>query len=903
MGCEKFLQVVVCTALVLISSVLYAQIPGTNANVVSGIGDQYVGDRFLQRQNEPAIAVSTRNPDHWVSAFNDYSTVDFAGDPNIEPAAEAWMGVAFSYDRGRSWSHALVPGYLQDTSPAGVASPLHGLPAASDPVLASGPRGRFYLGGLFFDRSGTSKIGVLRYVDKNNSESRHSINYEGTTVVDIGSASPTGAFTDKPSIAADVIRNGATCAPVYITYSVFDGQDANGNFRSKIMLARSLDCGVTFEKPIKLNGTYGRNQGTQLLISPVDGTVWVTWRTFGPDRVLIVKSTNFGATFTTPTVVNTSPMQTYEQDTLPDQPGAHPTFRSEAFSAMAVDGSGILYAVWQERVSSSNGPNGGLPASGGVPRIVITRSTNQGTTWTQRRAVEMGSAGAHQVMPSLTFAAGVLRLLFYDFRNDLNNVSLDTTTGKLSGRDRIVDVRYAESDLTLDNNGNPKFNPSVQVTQYAAGQKDQPNLPMYQGGTVPFFGDYIGLNSLPMVPTENGNWRFTTQATDYAARNAAAAWTDNRDVIIPAGFNFTQYSPPGTGTTSCTNPGSRNANIYAAEVSPGLIAGSPSNAKSLVSGNGPLKRSFVVYLQNTTAVTKFYRLTLTAASGTIASFTQSGAPPATIMDREILPLSGVTQTVFVDSSTATSPANVSVQEITGLGATGVKTDGLNSNVALNNDPTTPVDSTNSETHNPQVTNPQVTNPQVTNTAITDVSWAITNTGNTTSAYTSLLDVENVQQLKNNGYTFKVSLKKLYLVPTLSGCNTVELEQPVPLSTVANPQVTNPQVTNPQVTNPQVTNPQVTNPQVTNTTYYIAPSDSATAASTFAVSAASSPVAQDGTAFPPRVPDAVVLTLRVTQTKKGGPAFDATKNKVTHIVWAQAANTGDAEPQFVVKSTK
>jgi hypothetical protein len=508
-------------------------------------------------------------------------------------------------------------------------------------------------------------------------------------------------------------------------------------------------------------------------------------------------------------------------------------------------------------------------------------------------------------MPTLSFAAGVLRVLFYDFRND--GRALDPVTGKLSGADRTVDVRYAESDLSTFVDGNPQFKPSVQVTQYAAGQTDHPNFTMYKGGNVPFFGDYIGLSAVGML-FENGTWRYPTLATDFIARNSATAWTDNRDVIVPTPpSNFTQYSPPGTGSASCINPGSRNANVYSSELSPGLIAGSPVNFKPLLNGNGqPLKRSFVVYLQNTTTATKFYRLTATSNDpAAVVSFTQFNVQ--TVMDRQILPGSGISQTVFVESSVVNSPANVAVQEITGLDGSVVGNAGLNSNVPLNTDPTTISTASNTETHTPQVTNPQVTNPQVTNTAVTDVNWTVTNVGNTTSAFTSLIDVQNVQQLKNSGYDFKFFLRKRYLVPTVNGCNTVEVEQQVQVSNIANPQVTNPQVTNPQVTNPQVTNPQVTNPQVTNATYYIAPSDSASA---FAAASAassinsSSPIASDGTAFAPRAADNVVVVLRVTQTKKGGPTFDATKNKVTHIIWAQAANTGKADPDFTtVSSTK
>ncbi len=43
-----------------------AQIPGRNVNMVAGT-DWPGGDPFLQRQNEPSIAASTRNPLHLVA--------------------------------------------------------------------------------------------------------------------------------------------------------------------------------------------------------------------------------------------------------------------------------------------------------------------------------------------------------------------------------------------------------------------------------------------------------------------------------------------------------------------------------------------------------------------------------------------------------------------------------------------------------------------------------------------------------------------------------------------------------------------------------------------------------------------------------------------------------------------
>jgi hypothetical protein len=57
---------------------------GRNVNMVSGT-TLPGGDPYLQRQNEPSIAASTRNPLHLLAGANDYRTVVTTA-PSIYPS-------------------------------------------------------------------------------------------------------------------------------------------------------------------------------------------------------------------------------------------------------------------------------------------------------------------------------------------------------------------------------------------------------------------------------------------------------------------------------------------------------------------------------------------------------------------------------------------------------------------------------------------------------------------------------------------------------------------------------------------------------------------------------------------------------------------------------------------------
>ncbi|OFW24140.1 MAG: hypothetical protein A3G21_20500 [Acidobacteria bacterium RIFCSPLOWO2_12_FULL_66_21] len=504
------------------------------------------GDPFLQRQNEPSLAASTRNPLHLLGGANDYRTIDLPGLPGDLETGDAWLGVFKSTDGGQRWTSTLLPGYPQD--PHRSHSPLGVYGAAADAVVRAGTNGLVYFAGLAFNRgaNGASGVFVSRFIDNNNREKGDTFAYLGTRMVATDPGT-TGRLLDKPWIAVDIPRGvGGTCriqtpgieagAPpivqrlpagaVYVAYSAFTGDGPT--LRSDIFFTASLDCGVTWLTPRRVTNNDGTlNQGATIAIDPTTGTVYVAWRRFtrsgqsAQDAMMVARSVTLGRNFEGPKVARRMPrgkklglligrilehrkskeevevaeLSQFDQRTLADEL----SFRTNAYPTIAFDDQSRLYMAWAERGFSTVQPD----PSDGDAKIVMSTSRN-GASWTPAVAVAEPSAPGHQIMPSLAFAGGKLLLVYYDLREDVTGLSTkfidDKTAAQYTGKRHTMDIR-----ASMGTPGDvPAFAASVPVSDYFVGRRpggftaNSKIVPCAPGSTLPCEQLQFNPPNLPM---------------------------------------------------------------------------------------------------------------------------------------------------------------------------------------------------------------------------------------------------------------------------------------------------------------------------------------------------------------------------------------------------------------------
>ena len=723
----------------------------------------------------------------------------------------------------------------------------------------------------------------------------------------------------NPAVGANggplAVRQSFAAGNIYLAYTDFIG--ATGGAKgtatpTHLMFTRSTDCGVTWSTPVQINTGTTTSQGSTIAVNPVTGAVYVAWRQFASpgvsDAIMIAQSTNAGKSFSTP--VQISKFTPFDQGT------SGTTFRTNAYPALTSDMFGFVYVAFSAR---------GVSASGDA-RIVAAGSLD-GTHWTPAIMVDNPSQNAttnpsgrgHQIMPAMTFANGRLALLYYDLRLDhYGNVYTPNTASPgsysatlqpegelappspapksvftpyiddagLTLRRHTLDLRVLELGIFPT----VVLGPSVLVSHYEFGccvnpespdieqfKFNVPNLPLFDSGSEAFLGDYIDIVPSPAFVPNGSGWAYNFMPSVNPLFHAT--WTDNRDVVPPPpGGSWENYTAPvvaGAISVENGNPlpaclpgqeGMRNQNIYTSQITGGLVAAAPGNAKPLgtTTFNGktvPFQRAFPVQAQNTTSSPLNVRFSIAnQPTGGTASFLQFST--LTTLDVTIPPYSSVSRSVFATSTNAAASITVNVTQISAIGGSAV-TNGLTSTAVLNPDITNP-NITNPNITNPNITNPNITNAEVTNPNITNPN--ITN-----------------PNITNPNITNPNITNTSYLNPNITNPNITNLDVTNVSATnpnITNPNITNPNITNPNITNPNITNPNITNPDITNgsiqdVTYPITNNGNTTAS--YTVKAATNST----------VPGGIVLQLLINKLYQTPVAANCQLGVQTH--WVTVAN--------------
>jgi len=500
-------------------------------------------------QNEPTVAVNPHNTQVVVAGSNDYCAAIVNGD--------VWTGYYRSPDGGASWADSLVPGYPADSSPAGVASPVHGsCGAAGDPSQAFDRDGRLFYAFICFNRSQpvNGSVYVARYTDDGAS-------YDRTVLVKQGTPSglfESGLFQDKINLMVDQTA-GAFSGNVYVAWSQYNGfAPANA-----VLFSRSTDQGLTFSTPIRVTPVaLGTASFADLAVGP-DGAVYLTFITYASASnpstdVWLSKSTDGGVSFGSPAHVaaiipfDSTQFSGNGFSDCGDGPSACPTgltfSRFTTAPAVAADATGV-HVVWNAELRSGQSK-------------VFVRNSPDGTTWpTVARTLDTVRVG-HQWTPDISSANGVVNVVFYDSRSDrAYSPSLppgNTASGRNSGN--VVDTFVAKSA-----DGGTSWSETMIST---AGS----NFGWETHGSrrVGFWGDYIYVSAV--------------------GETVMAAWTDSRDLVpgvdpretgtaddhdgfdvyqpctyVPNDINAASYTSPSVAD-ACLSQGGLDQNIYAAGV-------------------------------------------------------------------------------------------------------------------------------------------------------------------------------------------------------------------------------------------------------------------------------------------------------------------------------------------------
>lgn len=400
-------------------------------------------------QNEPSIKISHKDPNRVVAAWRDFRI-------NYNPAYRR-VGYSYSTNGGASWA----PSALLDSTFLG-----GGLLRNSDASVAVDTAGNFYITTIALDNSNNNTTLAI-YKSTN-----------GGVTFPTGQILSQGASEDKEMITTDLTPGSPYLNTLYISWSRL----ALGN---DINVIKSTNGGASWSSPVAVStgATYG--QGSDPAVG-ANGELYVVWTdAFSYSTQYFAKSTNSGASFTSPLVVASGPSAN-----IPWSQSGPTTFPSIACDISGGSRNGYIYVTW------CDGRNGDADA-------FLSKSTDRGSSWSSPVRVNNDGIGNGKVQAWPWIAVnntGLVSIVFYDTRNTPNNNTIECWVARSS-------------------DGGSTFTNEVLSTQQSP--TNEPNSDVR-------YGDYIGV--------------------DFWTNKIIPVWTDERaggfDMdIYSANYDITGVAP------------------------------------------------------------------------------------------------------------------------------------------------------------------------------------------------------------------------------------------------------------------------------------------------------------------------------------------------------------------------
>jgi hypothetical protein len=313
------------------------------------------------KQNEPSLAQNPTNPLNLIAGSNDQ--IGLPACTNTTPSlCPMTPGISIS-------------GFYA-SSDGGQTWPCQGLIdlsafheyAFGDPAQAFDSQGNAYYGTLAFPNPPTTEelatgLQADFFVAKSSDGGCHY-----TSAAKVSGASP-AISDDKDAITADANPSSPFHDTVYAAWTKFTTSGAD-----QIVFARSTDGGATFSTPLPISPDYNNNhvggrQGAAVKVGP-DGTVYVVWAdTVNKQPVERLSISHDGG--------KTFPMQNITVATVTDDfvdplPGSSFSQFGRVLPSLSIAADGTLYVAWSNRT--------GDPTTGHAV-VLVTKSTNGGLSW------------------------------------------------------------------------------------------------------------------------------------------------------------------------------------------------------------------------------------------------------------------------------------------------------------------------------------------------------------------------------------------------------------------------------------------------------------------------------------------------------------------------------------------